>query len=50
MTQEEFLAKIARHLEAAGIPFMVAGSFGSSHHGQPTWIARISTAGHLFSE
>jgi hypothetical protein len=35
MTQEEFLADIARRLAAAGIPFMVAGSYASSFHGQP---------------
>jgi hypothetical protein len=26
MTQEEFLAEVAKGLEAAGIPYMVAGS------------------------
>ncbi len=35
MTQEDFLAQIAKHLEAAGIPFMVAGSVGSGFYGQP---------------
>jgi hypothetical protein len=35
MTQEEFLAEMARRLEAAGIPYMVAGSHASSYHGQP---------------
>jgi hypothetical protein len=34
MTQADFLAQIAQHLEVAGIPFMVAGSVGSSFHGQ----------------
>jgi hypothetical protein len=35
MTQEEFFFEIAGHLETAGIPFMVAGSYSSSFHGQP---------------
>jgi hypothetical protein len=35
MTQEAFLAEVARCLETAGIPFMVAGSHGSSYYGQP---------------
>jgi hypothetical protein len=35
MNQEDFLAQVARCLETAGIPFMVAGSHGSSYHGQP---------------
>ena len=35
MSQEEFLAQVARCLETVGIPFMVAGSYGSSYHGQP---------------
>jgi hypothetical protein len=35
MTQEEFLHLLAGYLEAAGIPFMVAGSLGSSYHGRP---------------
>lgn len=35
MTQEDFLAEMARRLEAAGIPYMVAGSHASSYHGQP---------------
>ncbi len=35
MTQEGFLAHVAQLLESAGIPFMVAGSHGSSYHGQP---------------
>jgi len=35
MSQEEFLAQVAQCLELAGIPFMVAGSHGSSYHGQP---------------
>ncbi len=35
MTQEEFLSKVARLLEAAAIPYMVAGSVASGFHGQP---------------
>lgn len=35
MTQEEFLHQIAQLLEAAGIPYMVAGSHVSGHHGIP---------------
>ena len=35
MTQEEFLAEVAKHLETAGIPFMVVGSVSSGFHGQP---------------
>lgn len=35
MTQEEFLVRMARCLEEAGIPFMVAGSHGSSFYGRP---------------
>jgi hypothetical protein len=35
MTHVDFLAQIAENLEAAGIPFMVAGSVGSSFHGLP---------------
>jgi hypothetical protein len=35
MTQEQFLAEIAQRLEAAGIPYMVAGSHASGYHGQP---------------
>lgn len=35
MSQDEFLAQVAGCLETAGIPFMVAGSHGSSYHGQP---------------
>jgi hypothetical protein len=35
MTQEEFLAEMARRLEAAGVPYMVAGSHASSYHGRP---------------
>jgi hypothetical protein len=35
MSQEEFLAEIARLLAAAGIPFMVAGSHASSFYGHP---------------
>jgi len=35
MSQEAFLVAITQALEKAGIPFMVAGSHGSSFHGQP---------------
>jgi hypothetical protein len=35
MTQEQFLAEIAQRLDAAGIPYMVAGSHASGYHGQP---------------
>src|SRR5437899_2207719 len=35
MTQGQFLVQLATELERAGIPFMVAGSHGSSFHGQP---------------
>jgi hypothetical protein len=34
MTQGEFLAQMAGRLEAAGIPYMLAGSHASSYHGQ----------------
>jgi hypothetical protein len=35
MTQEEFLFQVADCLTAAAIPFMIAGSLCSSHHGRP---------------
>lgn len=35
MTQEEFLYQMAQFLESAGIPYMVAGSHASGHHGIP---------------
>jgi len=35
MSQEAFLAAVVQHLDAAGVPFMVTGSHGSSYHGQP---------------
>src|SRR4051794_9562386 len=35
MTMDDFLAAMAQLLEMSGIPFMVAGSYGSSHHGEP---------------
>jgi hypothetical protein len=35
MTQEEFLGRVADCLAAAAIPFMIAGSLCSSHHGRP---------------
>ena len=33
--EEEAVARLVRRLEALGIPYMVAGSFASSHHGLP---------------
>ncbi len=35
MTHTGLLVQIAQHLATAGIPFMVAGSVGSSFHSQP---------------
>ncbi len=35
MTQEEFLVQLVEFLEAAGIPYMVAGSHSSSFYSQP---------------
>jgi hypothetical protein len=35
MTQQDFLSQIAQRLESAGIPYMVTGSYCSSHYGQP---------------
>jgi hypothetical protein len=35
VTQEDFLLWLARALQNAAIPYMIAGSFGSSFHGQP---------------
>ncbi len=35
MNQDDFLKRMAQLLETAGIPFMLAGSHGSSYHGQP---------------
>jgi hypothetical protein len=35
MTQEEFCLQVVECLESAGIPLMLAGSHGSSRHGQP---------------
>lgn len=32
---EGFLARVARALDTAGVPYMLAGSFASSHHGAP---------------
>ena len=32
---ETFLARVVGALERAGIPYMLAGSFASSHHGAP---------------
>jgi hypothetical protein len=34
-TQKEFLERLARLLDRAGIPYMVAGSLSSSLHGRP---------------
>jgi hypothetical protein len=41
MTQDEFLGAIADLLDAAGIPFMVAGSVGSSYHGHARTTADV---------
>jgi hypothetical protein len=41
MTQQELLLRLSKCLEAAGIPFMVAGSHGSSYHGRPRSTADI---------
>jgi hypothetical protein len=35
MSPHDTIALIAKHLESAGIPFMVAGSICSSYHSQP---------------
>ena len=35
MSQQAFFQAIIELLEKAGIPFMVTGSYGSSHHGMP---------------
>ncbi len=35
ITQKEFLARLTRLLDMAGIPYMVAGSMSSSLHGRP---------------
>jgi hypothetical protein len=35
MSQDEFFRSITRMLQQAGVPFMVTGSHGSSHHGKP---------------
>jgi hypothetical protein len=35
ITQQEFLGRLIRLLNEAGIPYMVAGSMGSSIHGRP---------------
>jgi hypothetical protein len=32
---ESFLARVVGALEASGVPYMLAGSFASSHHGAP---------------
>lgn len=41
MTQDEFVGVMADLLTAAGIPFMLAGSVASSHHGQPRSTADV---------
>lgn len=33
--EERCLAQVAQLLEAAGVPYMIAGSLASSHHGRP---------------
>jgi hypothetical protein len=33
--EEEAVSRLVRRLEALGIPYMIAGSFASSHHGLP---------------
>ncbi len=33
--EEEAVGRLVRRLEALGIPYMVAGSVASSHHGRP---------------
>lgn len=35
MTQAEFISELIAKIEAAGIPYMVTGSFASSYHGEP---------------
>lgn len=35
MTQQEFLRRLVRSLEAQVIPYMISGSLGSSFHGEP---------------
>lgn len=35
MSVGELLSRIAAHLDAAGVPYMVAGSFASTYHGVP---------------
>ena len=35
ITQKEFLERLVRFLDRAGIPYMVAGSMSSSLHGRP---------------
>jgi hypothetical protein len=34
MDQKEFVARLTRNLDAAGIPYMIAGSTGSAYHGE----------------
>jgi hypothetical protein len=33
--EEEVVSRLVRRLETLGIPYMIAGSFASSHHGLP---------------
>jgi hypothetical protein len=35
MDQNEYVARLAANLEATGIPYMIAGSVGSTFHGEP---------------
>ena len=35
MTQKDFFSDLIRKIEAAGISYMVTGSFASSYHGEP---------------
>ena len=35
MSQREFLETITTSLSRHGIPFMIAGSLGSAHYGEP---------------
>jgi hypothetical protein len=41
MTRQEFLTRLVHILEAAGTPFMIAGSHGSSYHGRPRSTADV---------
>jgi len=35
MSQKDFLSRLVKKLEEAGIPYMISGSLGSSLHGEP---------------